>query len=58
MIACATTLSTILLNPRLAHRTFAGVAMVTDDAEEPELERQLDQMALNLRMLHCRNAFA
>ena len=32
--------------------------MVTVDAGEPELERQLDQMALNLRTPHCRNAFA
>ncbi len=32
--------------------------MVTDDAAEHELERQLDQMALNLRKPNCRNAFA
>jgi hypothetical protein len=32
--------------------------MVTVDAAEPELERQLDQMALKLRKSHYRNAFA
>lgn len=32
--------------------------MVTDVAAEPELEQQLDQMALNLRKPHYRNAFA
>ena len=32
--------------------------MVSDDGAEHELERQLDQMALNLRKPHCRSAFA
>lgn len=58
MIACATTLATILLNPWLAPGTSASVAMVTVHAAEPELELKLDQMAPNLRKPYCRNAFA